>query len=72
VKLIRWDPYIDLVTLQEKLNRLFESNLTKSRYDEEEIGSGVWAPPVDILERRSPSSSLWNFPGLTKKASMLR
>jgi len=68
VKLIRWDPAIDLVTLQEKLNRLFESNLIKSRYDEEELGSGVWAPPVDILETPESIVLIVELPGLDKKS----
>jgi len=68
VKLTRWDPFIDLVTLQEKLNRLFESNLIKSRYDEEEPGSGVWAPPVDILETPESIVLIVELPGLDKKS----
>lgn len=68
MKLIRWDPAIDLVTLQEKLNRLFESNLIKSRYDEEELGSGVWAPPVDILETPESIVLIVELPGLDKKS----
>ena len=68
MKLIRWDPVIDLVTLQEKLNRLFESNLIKSRYDEEEPGSGVWAPPVDILETPESIVLIVELPGLDKKS----
>jgi len=68
LKLIRWDPFIDLVTLQEKLNRIFESNLIKSRYDEEELGSGVWAPPVDILETPESIFIIVELPGLDKKS----
>ena len=68
MKLIRWDPFVDLVTLQEKLNRLFESNLIKSRYDEEEPGSGVWAPPVDILETPESIVLIVELPGLDKKS----
>lgn len=68
MKLTRWDPFIDLVTLQEKLNRLFESNLIKSRYDEEEPGSGVWAPPVDILETPESIVLIVELPGLDKKS----
>lgn len=68
MKLIRWDPFIDLVTLQEKLNRIFESNLIKSRYDEEELGSGVWAPPVDILETPESIFIIVELPGLDKKS----
>lgn len=45
----RWDPFRDLVALQERMNRLFDESL-RARSTEEEITSGTWAPPVDIYE----------------------
>lgn len=45
-----WDPFRDLTTLQDRMNRLFEESLTRSRRgDEGTIASG-WAPAVDIYE----------------------
>ncbi|MBI4446229.1 MAG: Hsp20/alpha crystallin family protein [Acidobacteria bacterium] len=49
MSLTRWDPYRDLVALQERMNRLFDTGL-KTRTSEEEITSGSWTPPVDIYE----------------------
>ena len=49
MSITRWDPFRDLVALQERMNRLFDESL-RARSTEEEITSGTWAPPVDIYE----------------------
>lgn len=48
----RWDPFRDLVALQERMNRLFDESL-RTRSGEEEISTGAWMPPVDIYETDS-------------------
>jgi HSP20 family protein len=47
--IVRYDPIRDLRTLQEEVNRLFSTNLTRA-FDDEGIGRGAWAPSVDIYE----------------------
>lgn len=47
--IIRWDPFRDLITLREKMNRLFEEAFT-SRGEEKELVSSTWTPSVDIYE----------------------
>ena len=49
---IRWDPFRDLVTLRERMNRLFEDTFT-GRGEERELVSGSWSPSVDIYEDES-------------------
>ena len=46
---VRYDPFRDLRTLQEEVNRLFSTNLTRT-FGDEGIGRGAWAPSVDIYE----------------------
>lgn len=47
----QFDPFRDLITLQERMNRLFQESLARSRGGEEEVsGGGAWTPPVDIYE----------------------
>ncbi len=47
--IVRWEPFRDLLTTQDRLNRLF--NETFSRFfGAEELPSRAWAPPVDIYE----------------------
>src|ERR1044072_6557462 len=48
---VRYDPFRDLRTLQEEVNRLFSTNLTRA-FGDEGIGRGAWAPSVDIHENK--------------------
>jgi HSP20 family protein len=49
MQIVRWEPFRDLVTTQDRLNRLF--NQTFSRvFDDEEGPSSTWMPAVDIYE----------------------
>jgi HSP20 family protein len=47
--IIRWDPFRDLVTLREKMNRLFEDAFT-ARGEEKDLIATTWSPSVDIYE----------------------
>jgi HSP20 family protein len=49
VTITRWDPFQDLISLQERMNRLFDETL-RSQVGEEEAPSASWAPVVDIYE----------------------
>ncbi|MBI2820811.1 MAG: Hsp20/alpha crystallin family protein [Acidobacteria bacterium] len=47
----RWDPLRDLLGLQERMNRLFQESMTRSRPGEENVVSmSGWSPSVDIYE----------------------
>ena len=50
MSIVRWEPFRDLLTTQDRFNRLF--NGTFSRFFDEgaELGVRSWAPPVDIYE----------------------
>jgi len=48
--LIRWDPFRDLLTLQDRMDRLFQDSMTRNRGYEETLAPGFWSPPVDIYE----------------------
>ncbi len=47
--IIRWDPFRDLVTMRERMNKLFE-DLVTSKGEEKDIVASSWAPAVDIFE----------------------
>lgn len=63
---IRWDPFRDLVTLREKMNRLFEDAFT-SRGEEKDMLATTWAPSVDIYETESELILTAEVPGLDEK-----
>jgi HSP20 family protein len=44
----RWDPFRNIATLQEQVNRLFEDSFFRSRADESSLAA--WTPAVDIYE----------------------
>ena len=65
--LIRWnDPFRDLASLQDRMNRAFEDTLGKNRRDEE-LFSGTWAPPVDIVETKDKLVLTAELPGFTEE-----
>ena len=48
--LTKWDPFRDLVTLQDRMNRLFDESVRNVRTGDEALSSATWSPAVDIYE----------------------
>src|SRR5215471_10805465 len=65
--IVRYDPFRDLRTLQEEVNRLFSTNLTRSFGDDEGIGRGAWAPSVDIYENKDQIVLEAELPGMKQE-----
>jgi HSP20 family protein len=63
MSIVRYDPFRDLRTLQEEVNRLFSTNLTRA-FDDEGIGRGAWAPSVDIYENKDQIVLEAELPGM--------
>jgi HSP20 family protein len=61
--IVRYDPFRDLRTLQEEVNRLFSTNLTRA-FGDEGIGRGAWAPSVDIYENKDQIVLEAELPGM--------
>ncbi len=51
VHYVKWEPFRDLMAMQDRMTRLFDETL--SRIFKEEAPRGVWSPPVDIVEQES-------------------
>src|ERR1700752_405779 len=66
MSIVRYDPFRDLRTLQEKVNRLFPTNLTRA-FDDEGIGRGAWAPSVDIYENKDQIVLEAELPGMKQE-----
>lgn len=72
---LRWnDPFRDLATLQERMNRVFEDALTRGTQTrtDEEMFTGTWAPPVDIYETKDRVVLNAELPGFTDDQIQLR
>jgi HSP20 family protein len=65
MSIVRYDPFRDLRTLQEEVNRLFSTNLTRA-FDDEGIGRGAWAPSVDIYENKDQIVLEAELPGMNQ------
>src|ERR1041385_909080 len=63
--IVRYDPFRDLRTLQEEVNRLFSTNLTRG-CGEEGIGRGAWNPSVDIYENKDNIFLEAELPGMNR------
>lgn len=64
--IIRWDPYRDLVTLREKMNRLFEDTVS-GQSESRELSGSSWTPAVDIYETEHEIVLSAEVPGIDEK-----
>jgi HSP20 family protein len=64
MSIVRYDPFRDLRTLQEEVNRLFSTNLSRAFDDDQGIGRGAWAPSVDIYENKDQIVLEAELPGM--------
>src|SRR5881409_359814 len=63
---VRYDPFRDLRTLQEEVDRLFSTNLTRG-FGGEGIGRGAWNPSVDIYENKDHIVLEAELPGMNRE-----
>jgi HSP20 family protein len=66
VALRRWDPVRDLLTLQERMNRLFEESLSRGRPQEPALDARGWVPLADAYEASDHFVVLIEIPGLAE------
>src|SRR6266853_262104 len=62
----RWEPFREFSVLQDRMNRLFQSNLAAGR-DEELAANTGFAPPVDIYEDEHNITLKLEVPGIDEK-----
>ena len=48
--IVKWEPFRDLISMQDRMSRLFDETLSRI-WKEEELQRAAWTPPVDILDR---------------------
>src|SRR4029453_9910571 len=66
MSIVRYDPFRDLRTLQEEVNRLFTGSHTRN-FDEEGIARGAWSPSVDIYENKEQIVLEAELPGMKRE-----
>jgi HSP20 family protein len=63
--LIRWDPFREMSSLQERMNRLFDES--RDRGTAEDVAQGAWVPPIDIHETPESLVLKAELPGLKRE-----
>src|SRR5918997_4656746 len=66
MSITRYDPFRDLRTLQDEVNRLFSSNVSRS-FADEGIARGAWLPSVDIYENKDQIVLEAELPGMSRE-----
>ena len=72
--IVRWEPFRDLLSLQDRMNRLFDESYrgaNRGAADEWALG-GSWAPAVDIYEQEGNIVLKAELPGVDPKAVDIR
>ncbi len=62
----RWEPFRDLMTLQDRLNRMFNEPFSGVT-NQESLSAGAFVPPVDVYEDEHDIRLKMEVPGVDEK-----
>ena len=65
--IVRWDPFRELATVQDRMNRMFNDVWGRNRQPDDDYISGSWMPPVDVRETKDALEIAAELPGLDPK-----
>jgi len=60
----RWDPFRELSTIQDRMNRLFQDSYGGQ---DQELSTSAFAPPVDVYEDEHNIVLKVEVPGIDEK-----
>ncbi|HVF58006.1 MAG TPA: Hsp20/alpha crystallin family protein [Pyrinomonadaceae bacterium] len=66
MSITRYDPFRELRNLQDEVNRLFSTNLSRS-FGDEGIAQGAWMPSIDIYENKDQIVLEAELPGMARE-----
>ncbi len=66
------DPVRELLSLQERMNRLIDQTLSRSRGDSELSSTGAWSPAIDLYESDQHLILKAELPGVNQDDIELR
>ena len=69
--IVRWEPFRDLVTTQDRFNRLFNDAFSRAG-GERSLGVSEWTPAVDIYETDQSVVLKAELPGIDPKDVEIR
>lgn len=62
--MIKYDPFRELRSLQDEVNRLFSSSFSRGNSGDNELMRGAWSPQVDIFENKNEIVLEAELPGM--------
>jgi HSP20 family protein len=65
--IVKWDPFRDMVTLRDRMDRLFDDSLARLRGTGEDVSRSAWSPAVDIYETEGEIAIKAEIPGMNKE-----
>lgn len=65
--IVRWDPFKEIGTLQERMNRVFDEAWGRRARGEDDYLSSAWIPAVDVRETRETLEIQVEVPGIDPK-----
>ena len=69
--IVRWEPFRDLLSTQDRFNRLVNDTFSRF-FDEGDLGARNWAPPVDVYETEHDVVLKAELPGVDPKEVEVR
>jgi HSP20 family protein len=64
--IVRWDPFRNLTTLQDRINRVFDDAANRSKDYDDEVSKCDWRPIVDIYDSEKAINIDAELPGVTR------
>jgi HSP20 family protein len=64
--IVRWDPFRNMTTLQDRINRVFDEAANRSNGYDDEVSKCDWRPIVDIYDSEKAIVINAELPGVTK------
>lgn len=67
MSLVKWDPFREMVSLQNSINRLFDDNVRLLRYPDGHNLTQTWTFPVDIRDTADSIVIKAEIPGVSRE-----
>jgi HSP20 family protein len=72
MSIIRWEPFRDLVSTQDRFNQLFNDTFARAFGGQQELSPHAWIPPVDIYETGDSLVLKAELPGINPEEVEIR
>jgi len=70
--IVRWEPFRDMLTTQDRFNRLFNETFSRFFGEGSEVASAGWLPAVDVYETDQNVMMKAELPGVDPKNVEIR